>query len=576
MSNSFDLDSSTDLISRGIQHPNPLFDFLTTFVPRKLKNLFTLCEYLYFNSPQIFAALNKFALYPITEFIYNTDNPSLKKKFKRLFDKTLRMKTRLITSGIDYQLYGNAFVSIYFPFRRFLKCPECGNKENIRFVDYKFKLKGLKFSYKCGSCGKQVDGKVDDQNIRYAKGINIIRWDPKAIDIENNPITGEVEYYYNVPKDLVKRITKGDRHLLDTMPYAFLKTIANRKIFKFAPDQMFHLKKEAPAGVDVAWGYPPLASLIKQFFYVAVLRKSNEAIALEHIVPFRVLHPQQNTQSADPTITISLSNWVSETKMNYKAWRRDPLHLMFSPIPLGITNIGGQGRTLMVTGEIKEAEEGIIVGLGIPREFLYGGLTASGSPVTLRMLENQLLNYSSQLVGLGQWISDKCGRYMGWENIEVGMEDFKLIDDVQQKMAVTAANAETGGQLLSLTKMAQMHGLDLSKQRELRAQETLDEIDFQTDLDRKIEAKQRSLATQAQSAAVAGQQPQYNPLDVIAQADEIVYNQLLMMEQGQRRSFLDQLANEDFVLYSVVSKRLELAQDQQQQQMGEPPPTQQT
>lgn len=574
MSSSFDLDASTDLISRGIQHPNPLFDFLTTFAPRKLKNLFTLCEYLYFNSPQIFAALNKFAIYPITEFTYNTDNSALKEKYKRLFEKTLKMKGRLITSGIDYQLYGNAFVSIYFPFRRFLKCPDCGGKENIRFVKYKFKLKGLQFNYKCGHCGNQVTGKVDDQNIRYAKGINIIRWDPKTIDIESNPITGEVEYYYNIPDDIVQRVRKGDRHLLDTMPYAFLETIAARKTFKFASDQIFHLKKEAPAGVNVAWGYPPLASLVKQFFYVAVLRKSNEAIALEHIVPFRVMHPQQSTTAADPTITISLSNWVSETKMNYKAWRRDPLHLMFAPIPVGVTNVGGQGRALMVTGEIKEAEESIIVGMGIPREFLYGGLTATGSPVTLRMLENQLLNYTSQLLDLAQWISDKCGRYMGWENVEVDMEDFKLIDDVQQKMALMAANAEQGGTLLAPSSIARMYDRDLKKERELRIQDELDEVDAQVDLEQRMMAKQQSLAAQAQSAAIAGQPMQYDQQAVIAAADEMVYGQLLQLDHTQRRSFLDQLANEDFVMYSVVLKRLELAQEQQQQAMAEQMPPQ--
>jgi len=569
MSNSFDIDSSTDLISRGIQHPNPLFDFLTTFVPRKLKNLFTLCEYLYFNSPQIFAAFNKFAIYPITQFKYNTDNGALRQKYKRLFEKTLKMKGRLITSGIDFQLYGNAFISIYFPFRRFLKCPDCGHKENIRFVDYKFKLKGLKFNYKCGHCKHLVSGKVDDQNIRYAKGINIIRWDPKAIDIIGNPITGESDYYYNVPETIVSRVRKGDRHILDTMPYAFLETIAARKTFKFAPDQIFHMKKEAPAGIDVDWGYPQLTSVVKQFFYVAVLRKSNEAIALEHIVPFRVLHPQQSTQSADPTVTISLSNWVSETKMNYKAWRQDPLHLMFAPIPVGVTNVGGQGRALMVTGEIKEAEESIIVGMGIPREFLYGGLTASGSPVTLRMLENQLHGYVTQLVDAAQWIADKCGRYMGWENIEIGMEEFKLIDDVQQKMALTAANAETGGQLASLTSLAEMHNMDLKKQRELRMQETLDEMDFEDTLNRKIQEKQQSLAQGAQSAALAGQSMQYDQQAIIASADELVYGQLLNLDHAQRRGMLEQLANEDFVMYSVVTKRLELAQEQMRQQQGD-------
>lgn len=561
---SLDLDA-TDIVSRGIQHPNPLFDFLTTFVPRKLKSMFTFCEYLYFNSPQIFAALNKFALYPVTEFIYKTDNPTLKERYKKLTETILKLKPVLVKTGIDRQLYGNSFTSIYFPFRRYLRCPKCNNSQNIKYIEYKFKLKGLQFLYKCSKCGQRVAGKVEDKKIRYAKGINIIRWDPKTIDVMANPITGEAEYYYTIPEALQQRVRRGDRHLLDTMPYAFLETIAQRQVFKFAHDQIFHMKADAPAGIDTHWGFPPITSTIKYFFYTAVLRKANEAIGLEHIVPFRVLHPQQSTTTADPTVTISLSNWVNETKINLKAWRRDPLHLMFAPIPLGVTHLGGQGRTLMVTQEIKEVEDSIIAGLGIPREFLYGGLTATGSPVTLRMLENQLLNYTTELVDQAQWILNKCGRYLGWEEIEVDLEGFKLIDDVQQKMAVLSANAEQGGTLLAPQSIAKLFGRDLKRERELRLQDTIDDIKFEDKIQRKIEETQRNLSTQARAATTATTGGGYNPSEVVAQADMIV-QQLLYMPPDQVRAMMESLEGEDPVMSALVSKRLEDARRLQREE----------
>ena len=85
----FQFEDVTDIATRGLQHPNPLFDYLTTFVPRKLKTLFQYCEYLYYNSPQIFAALNKFAIYPVTDLIYETDSDKLKKQYKNLLEDTL-------------------------------------------------------------------------------------------------------------------------------------------------------------------------------------------------------------------------------------------------------------------------------------------------------------------------------------------------------------------------------------------------------------------------------------------------------------------------------------------------------
>jgi hypothetical protein len=73
-------------------HPNPMFDFLTGFVPRRLRDLFTWMEYLYYNSAQIFAALKKFSEYPITDISYTTTNKGLEAKVENLLEKTLKVK----------------------------------------------------------------------------------------------------------------------------------------------------------------------------------------------------------------------------------------------------------------------------------------------------------------------------------------------------------------------------------------------------------------------------------------------------------------------------------------------------
>lgn len=563
-------DDSYDLIGRSVQHPNPLFDFLTTFVPRKLKTLFQYCEYLYYNCPQVFAALNKFAIYPVTDIKLDTNSPTLRAKYRRLLEDTLHLKNVLIKTGIDRYVYGNSFISLYFPFRRFLRCPTCGTRVNIRYTDYKFKLihKRAQFHFKCDKCNKQVEAEIDDQKIKLPQAVNVIRWDPKHIEIEFNQITGESVYYYSIPPEIQDRVRKGDRHILNTMPLEFIHTIAQKKMFKFAPGRIYHMKADAPAGIDNRWGYPPITSTLKQFYYVSVLRKANEAIALEHIIPFRVLHPGMPTGAADPTITISIANWISETKMNLKAWRKDPLHLMFSPVPVEVTQVGGQGRALMVTGEITEAENNIVASMGVPREFIYGGLTAAGGGVTLRMLENQLLNDTVALVQEAQWISDQCSKFMGWAPIKVDLEPFKLVDDVQQKGMLLQANQMTNGQLFSNTSLANLFGRNLEEERKMRLQESLDEGRFQLELKRKSEEQQQNLADQARAAAAQSQQqgPQYDQQQVIAQASQLA-QQLMQLDPNTRRSQLHALQTEDYVMYSVVVQVLEQQQTQQAQQV---------
>ena len=363
-------------------HGSPLFDFLTAFAPRRLKDLFKLCEYLYFNSSQIYAALQKFAIYPVTEINYTSTNESLKKKYKHLHERVLKTKRTLIRGAIDKYVYGNAFFSVYSPFVRFLKCEKCDHLTNIQAVEYKFRLKKLEFLYKCSSCKHKGPGTVIDRKITRPDKIAIIRWDPKLMDIDHNPITGHSEYFYSIPRDLKEKVQKGNKHLINTLPMEFLRALRDEKIFKFSDGQLFHIKMDAPAGIEAQWGFPPLASTIKLFFYAAVLRKANEAIALDYVVPFRIISPRQSSSNADPVLTISLNRWSEEMKQNVRKWRRDPLHIMWSAVPAEVTHVGGQARALMTLGEVQAAEENIITALGIPKEFIIGGLSFTGAAST--------------------------------------------------------------------------------------------------------------------------------------------------------------------------------------------------
>lgn len=556
------------LFRNNTAHPNPMFDFLTGFVPRRLRDLFVWMEYLYYNSAQIFAALKKFSEYPITDITYTTTNDALESRVKRLHNKQLKIKSLLVRCGLDRWIYGNSFTSVYQPFARFLKCPHCGKMTNIEHVNYRFKFKKMAFEYTCRKCKNVVNGKVIDRRLTNPEKIHVIRWDPKQMDIDYNPITGESVYYYSIPKDIKDKVMKGNKHLLNTMPMSFLKAVQTGKMYKFAKGQIYHMKVDPPAGIDQQWGFPPLTSAIKLFFYAAVLRKANEAIALDHIVPFRILHPAQNIASGDPIQQISLNTLFEEVRSGLRRWRRDPLTIMTAPVPVGMTQVGGDGRALLTLGEVKEAEDGIIAAMGIPREFIYGGLSFTGSAITLRMLENQLLTYTGELNELLQWVTERCCRILGWQPVECELTEFKLIDDVQQKQLLMTLN-QGGQQLISNTTIGEINDFDLKEERDKRKQEALDEVRFQHELQLEVQKLQNSLAQQVQNQAMMGQQGlAYDQQQVIGQADQLV-QQLMTMDYGGRKSFLHSLQVEDYVMYSVVVQRLEEAQTQQKAQGGQ-------
>lgn len=548
-----------DVFQGSNAHPNPMFNFLTGFMPRKLKDMFRWTEYLYFNSPHIFQALQKLADYVITDITFTTESDALRKQYTSLVLKRMRGKALLKAASRDRAIYGNGFFSVYFPFKRILPCTSCRSLWDIRAIkSYKYNAKKGTVSYTCRACNDKSTVALEDMRdikIYDPKRINVIRWDPKQMELKHNPITGQTEYYYSIPADLRSQIEDGDPNIINTTPKGFLRAAKDDETsFKFDPEKIFHMKMDAPAGVDSAWGFPSVMAVMKQFFYAEVLRKANEAIALDHLVPFRVLHPAQTSGSNDPAQTISFAQWIDETKKNIKFWRRDPLHIMFAPVALGVTQMGGQGRTLLTLGEVKEAEDNIIAGLGVPREFLYGGLSYTGSSITLRMLENQLIAHTADLKDLLQWITDSVADYMGWETVEAEITNFKFIDDVQQKQMMMQADATYN--LLSRRTVAEVLDVDYDEEQEQMKQEMLDQIRDDAEMQREAQKIQESLAERAQAQAMQGTGMAYDQQAVIAEAEAIV-QELANMPEGQRRSYLSSLQAEDYVMYSVVIQRWE-------------------
>jgi hypothetical protein len=557
---------STDYIGGAYGDPSRLWAH--DFAPKNLKQLFKWTEYLYYNSAQIFAGVRKYAEYPITEINYNSPSGPLKVQYKELLEEKIGIKNILIQASIDLQIYGNSFSSISLPFRRYLKCPKCNSTTAISVLEFKFKLKDTKFSAKCPDCEYKGNMEHKDTQVIDPTRVNIIRWDPKDIFLSYNPLTADYEYYLQIPTELVSKVKSGNKHVIGTTPISFLEAIASESHYKFQHGKIFHMKFDAPAGVKKGWGYPPLCAAIPLYHHTMVLRKANEAIALERIIPMRVMSPQATSGAADPITTMSISGFMEDLKQNIEDWRKDPNHIMLSPIAVGVQQVGGEGRALMVDSEIERAENNIIASLGFPKEFVYGGLSFTGSSVTLRMLENQLESSVFQINKYLKWIGREVSIFMGWTEIDLELGNFKMVDDIQQKQLIQQLFQQ---QLVSKTTLAEAHGIDLVEEQAKIKSEVIADARNQAEIQTEMEKLQKQLSEQAKQMAAQGEQGppglNYDQQAVIGQADQVA-TQFLEMDPSQRRSQLSALQAEDYVMYSVVIQRMEqLKLDQRNQAM---------
>src|SRR3989304_4184524 len=125
--------------SGGSSYPNPLYRYIHSFIPSNLLELFHWCEFIYNNSPQLATSIRRFSEYPVTEVIFPHEDQHVENYKEYFYD--INLKELLMGCGIDFHIYGNAFVSPYYPFLRQLTCSRCEKKFNIDFVKFVIKAK---------------------------------------------------------------------------------------------------------------------------------------------------------------------------------------------------------------------------------------------------------------------------------------------------------------------------------------------------------------------------------------------------------------------------------------------------
>lgn len=431
--------TGTGMFHGSLRYPSPFFDLAHTWLPSSISQLFRWCRYYFLVNPLINAVTYKMAEYPITPLIFEVEDVDTRKKWENISENMLRVRAFQIEVGLDYFCYGNAFVTIHFPFIKYLICTNCKHEVKADLAAYKFR--NLKFHLTCEKCKTTGEAKVKDHNVRNLKGIKLIRWNPEYVKPEHNELTGHTDYFFDIPQTVKNDILMGKRHIIEHIPHVYIEALQQSKTLRFTDDNVFHLKRPTIAQKDMGWGMPLILPVLKDTYYLQILRKAQEAIAQQHIVPLRILFPQAGSSSSDPYSTTDLGMWRKRIEMEISKWRADPNYIPILPLPIGNETIGGEGKALMLHQEMRAWSEQIVAGMHVPIEFVFGGLQYSGSNVSMRMLENQFLGYRlMQHVMVNDFILGRIADYMGWPRPQTRFKRFKMADDLQRSALVFQLN----------------------------------------------------------------------------------------------------------------------------------------
>jgi len=483
--------------------------------------------------------------------------------------------------------YGNSFVSLNLPFERYLKCPDCSTEIHISKLKYDFKADTGRFMCECPKCKR---GKVEferiDRRLRDTAKINVIRWNPKRIRLKVHPITGEIKYYYKLEEKFVQRVREGNPFYINTTQWGFIETCCGDKarknstecLFEFDEGQIYHMRDTVFAGLQdkiKGWAIPPLLPYFKLAYYIQLMRRYDEAIALDFIMPFRILYPQGQAPGGQDALTmVSMQTFISAMSQMIEKKRANMTAIEVAPFAIGYELIGGEAKQLAPKESIQQAEQELLNAMGFPQELFAGTLSLQAAPVALRLFEREWNPLVDNMNSILQWISDQVARYFMWDKASVRFTPITLADDIEKKGLQMQAAA---GQDISKQTAYRAMGIDYLKEQERVIKEQQDVQKMQEKAMAEAQAQQANGAMGGGDGGGAegggesgmsgpGGDVGATPGDVFQQAQEIARQLIAANNPAHTRQTLAQVKNTNPTLWAMVKGQL---QEQRQQLSSE-------
>ena len=451
--------------SRNISYKSSFLTMGDTEIPDDYREIFRWCRYFFKFDSLVGPAIRKLATFPVTEYVVNDskdgekateDNEdSVTFKFYNGMLSDLNLYKHLMEIGYNYFLYANVIIFAQ-PGVEVVKYRNPENPEEI----------------------------LERKEVTW-KSVKIL--DPSLITKDRDPKTNEMQYYYHIPPD-IKRIVKRKKPKAkyDSLPKIYKEAVKKNVPLKLNSKYVYELSMPTEAGDNGLWSTPPILHAMKLIMYTNVLRQAQEAIAREHIVPKRIYYfePTSDTQEIDQFERISQDFAVQLNRQ-----LRDPNFQIISPFPINEINHGGQGRNLLLVPEIEQLQNSILAALNVPKEFVFGGMSYSGSATSLRILENDFITYRSLLSEyvnefLIKRLAEIRGEWLVPEDddklIRVEFSELKMQDDIQQKEMMVRLNQ--AGKLPDEILYEKVFGLHSDTVKEQLANEQREEMKTQFEL----------------------------------------------------------------------------------------------
>lgn len=586
--------------------PSPWLDMSTLSMPDQMRNALEWGEYIYDQMGPYRQAMERIIAYLLTEVEIGASDPAdnigedERKKWDSFLNDTLKIIRVTQEMDRDRMAYGNAFCHFIYPFKRMLYCPNCikeGRYTSFSFSqfttaqDFDFQWANMECVGTCPVCkvysGYRGPWEIDDLPDDMESKMQLVRRNPKEIQIIFDNYGWDAHYVWQVPEDYRKDIRNGDLFQIERCPKALLKAIKHNALYRFSPGSIYHMKEPTLAGrLNRGWGIPRALYTYREIFHVQLLRRQNEGLSADFVVPFRLITPAPRNGSGmdggslgDPSLIYNMGDLRGELESMLADHRLDPAGYHFLPFPIQYQTLSGDAKQFVTPELLDNSMESLLNSIGAPIDFYRGTLQMEAAPVSLRLIENHWHHLVRDNNDMLRWVVQQVSRVFSWEAVKATLRRVTYSDDFNKQMALLQLMM---GNAISQTTALRALGLEWFDEQRRIAEETRQQAQLQAEVQEEMEQAafgDQIAKGQLQPGAPAGGAPAaaggaaapggvppgggmivdgnvpQTPSDLMAMAESEAMR-IIMLPESQKDSELQMLARKNELLHDLVAQKI--------------------
>lgn len=495
---------------------DPFLTESTSFLPENLgDDIWDLCYYIFHLNRKFLRGYERVVDYHLTDIKFGgakKGDEKERREHREYMMDHVKIMNLLKVIGLEQGCYGTSIPTVNLPFSRVLVDRRNGEYREWT-IDMCEKLGPVKFLLQ--ERMYEVTDPLDaDKAVAKRKRVKFIFRDRVSRDINKlsfetlnirdtiynvAPMGGGTRIIRRFHPEFIRPLQTGDPFFASTVPLDFLRAASERKDFVYHPDYIRVFKAPTINGIrNNGYGIPETFMNFREIYHLQVLRRADEAIGEDFVLPFRLLSPAaMNGNFPDPNNVI----WKSEMTEMIKRRRSDPYAIHATPFPVTAQSIFGEGRQFVPAESMQWHSENLMDAMNIPVELYKGTIKQELVPVALRLFASGWSWMYRGFNDITRWVSKWVYDLRREDAPDISLESSRQADDIERRQFMV--QLASAGEVSRRTAYRDFDIEDPVAEKEDRMQEDIDIARRQQKIETEFQHEQE-LGALAQDQANTG------------------------------------------------------------------------